>query len=113
MTFRYPFAPYMMFGNPSLQAVYRARYAKVRDVRQDFLRINQIHRWMEEFSAVPRCLELLEDLLQQLCLCIFRKDVFTHVQHLLRPEHAARSLAGEVPLCWSSVEPIDTLYAWL
>ncbi|KAB8239978.1 hypothetical protein BDV35DRAFT_386193 [Aspergillus flavus] len=116
------------------RAVYRARYAQVRDVRQDFLRINQIHRWMEEFSAVPRCLELLEDLLQQLCLCIFRKDVFTHVQHLLRPEHVARTLAGEVPLCWSSVGPIliesaqppvllqgnrvavksiDTLYAWL
>ncbi|KAE8371006.1 hypothetical protein BDV26DRAFT_299204 [Aspergillus bertholletiae] len=134
MTFRYPFALYMMFDNPSLQAAYRARYAQVRDVRQDFLRIIQIHRWMEEFSAVLCCLELLEDLLQQLCLCIFRKDVFTHVQHLLRPEHVARALAGEVPLYWSSVEPIliesvqppvllqgnrvavksiDTLYAWL
>ncbi|KAE8383980.1 hypothetical protein BDV23DRAFT_189687 [Aspergillus alliaceus] len=44
MTFRYPFASYMVFNNPSLQAAYRARYVQVRDVRLDFLWINQIHQ---------------------------------------------------------------------
>ncbi|KAE8383988.1 hypothetical protein BDV23DRAFT_192381 [Aspergillus alliaceus] len=61
MTFRHSFVSYMVFNNPSLQAAYRARYA-------------QIHQWMQEFSATLPCLELLEDLLQQLCLCVFWKD---------------------------------------
>ncbi|KAE8383929.1 hypothetical protein BDV23DRAFT_189826 [Aspergillus alliaceus] len=115
MTFRHPFAPYIVFNNPSLQAAYQARY-------------------VQKFSITPPCLELLEDLLQQLCLCVFQKDVFTHIRHLLQPEHATQALAGEVPLYWTSVKPIliasaqpplllqgnriavksiNTLYTWL
>ncbi|KAE8383932.1 hypothetical protein BDV23DRAFT_189804 [Aspergillus alliaceus] len=90
MTFRHPFAPYMVFNNPSLQAAYRARYAQVRDVRLDFLRINQIHQWIQEFSVTSLCLELLKDLLQQLCLCVFQKD-------------------GN----YIAVKSVDTLYTWL
>ncbi|KAE8371060.1 hypothetical protein BDV26DRAFT_303280 [Aspergillus bertholletiae] len=96
--FRYPFASYMMFDNPSLQAVYRARYA-------------------QEFSAVLCCLELLEDLLQQLCLCIFRKDIFTHVPlYWSSVEPILIGLAQPPVLLqgnWIAVKSIDTLYAWL
>ncbi|KAE8383948.1 hypothetical protein BDV23DRAFT_189730 [Aspergillus alliaceus] len=134
MTFRHPFVPYIVFNNPLLQAAYRARYIQVRDVQLDFLRINQIHQWMQEFSVTLPCLELLEDLLQQLCLCVFQKNIFTHIQYLLQPEHATQALAGEMPLYWTSIKPIliasaqlplllqgnhiavksiDTLYTWL
>ena len=133
MTFRQPSAQYMMFNSPSMQAAFHARYAQIRDVRLDFLRVHQAHRWMEEFSSIP-CLDLLEDFLRQLSLCVFRKDVFLQLKRLLHPDHASRALAGEAPLSHDSisglfikgaqplqlldqrriaVKSMDTIFAWL
>ena len=103
MTFCQPSAQYMMFNSPSMQTAYRARYAQIRDVRLDFLRVHQAHQWMEEFSSVFPCLDLLQDFLRQLALCVFRKDVFFQVKRLLHPDHAPRALAGEVPLSYDSI----------
>ncbi|WKT53662.1 hypothetical protein QSH57_004246 [Fusarium oxysporum f. sp. vasinfectum] len=103
LTFRQPYSPYMMFNNPSMQNVYRARYHQVRDVRIDFIRVNKAYQWMLEFSAIPRCLDLLENYLRELCLCAFRKDVFFHVKSALKPEYLESALSGEIPLCYNSV----------
>ncbi|KAJ5100164.1 hypothetical protein N7532_007165 [Penicillium argentinense] len=134
MTFRQPSAQYMMFNSPSVQAAFHARYAQIRDVRLDFLRVHQAHRWMEEFSSIAPCLDLLRGFLRQLSLCVFRKDVFLQVKRLLHPDHAPRALAGEVPLSYDSirrvfiegaqtlplldqrriaVKSVDTIFAWL
>lgn len=94
MTFRQPSAQYMMFNSPSLQAAFHARYGQIRDVRHDFLRVRQVHRWMEEFSSVAPCLDLLEEFLRQFSLCVFRKDVFLQVKRLLRTDHADHALAS-------------------
>ncbi|CAG1970840.1 unnamed protein product [Fusarium graminearum] len=100
LTFCQPYAPYMMFNNPSMQNVYCARYHQVRDVRIDFIRVNKAYQWMLEFSAVPNCLDLLENYLRELCLCAFRKDVFFHVKSALKPESLEAALSGEIPLCY-------------
>ncbi|KAL4911913.1 hypothetical protein BDW62DRAFT_195899 [Aspergillus aurantiobrunneus] len=47
MTFCQPSTQYMMFNSPSMQTVYRARYAQI-----------------EEFSSVFPCLDLLQDFLR-------------------------------------------------
>ncbi|KAL4922564.1 hypothetical protein BDW62DRAFT_171331, partial [Aspergillus aurantiobrunneus] len=57
ITFCQPSAQYMMFNSPSMQTVYRARYAQVQDI--------------EKFSSVFPYLDLLQDFLRQLALCIF------------------------------------------
>lgn len=64
MVFRQPAAQYIQFNNPSLQAAYHARYAQVRDVRVDFIRISQIHQWMTEFSGIPTCQDYLQKYLR-------------------------------------------------
>jgi hypothetical protein len=104
LTFRPPHAAYMMFNNPSMQTVYRARYHQVRDVRIDFIRVDKAYQWMLAFSAVPACLELLEEYLRELCLCAFRKDVFFHIKSALKPECIEAALAGSIPLCCASVQ---------
>ncbi|KAH7471845.1 hypothetical protein FOMA001_g13281 [Fusarium oxysporum f. sp. matthiolae] len=134
LTFKQPHAAFMMFNNPSMQAAYHARYRQVRDVRIDFIRVDKARQWMIEFSSVPDCLQLLEKYLQQLCLCAFRKDVFTYIKSVLHPDHIETALAGEIPLCYESVHDalaerhrppqlaygnrlavknIDVLFAWL
>ncbi|KAB8266546.1 hypothetical protein BDV30DRAFT_247683 [Aspergillus minisclerotigenes] len=87
LTFRQPFAQYMMFNNPSMQAVYRARYPQIRDVRIDFIRVDQARQWMLEFSSIPTCQAYLMKYLRQLCLRAFRQDVFTHIKPQLKKDH--------------------------
>ena len=106
MTFRQPHSPYMMFNNPSMQAACRARYSQIRDVRLDFIRADKARQWMIEFSAVPASLDLLEKYLRQLCLCGFRKDVFTHIKSALHPDQIDAALAGQTPLCYNSVKGV-------
>jgi hypothetical protein len=134
LTFRSPHAAYMMFNNPSMQSVYRARYHQVRDVRVDFIRVDKAYQWMQEFSAIAPYLDILEVYLRELCLCAFRKDVFFHVRSTLKPECIEAALSGSIPLCYASVsdamvekhqrlrlaegnrlavKDIDVLFAWL
>jgi hypothetical protein len=123
-----------MFNNPLMQTAYRAQYRQVRDVRIDFIRVDKAHQWMLAFSAVPACLDLLEEYLRELCMCMFRKDVFFHIRSALKPECAEAALAGATPLYYASVQnimhqdsqslplaegnrlavkDIDVLFAWL
>ncbi|KAL2812457.1 hypothetical protein BDW59DRAFT_155254 [Aspergillus cavernicola] len=105
------FTQHIMFNSSSMQAVYCAYYLQVYDAYQ----------WIAEFSSIPPCLDLLEDFLRQLCLCVFWKDVFAQIKQLLHPDHIAQALAGEVPLCWPrlvggnrlKVKTFEALYAWL
>ena len=76
MTFKAPHGQYMLFNNPSMQHAYHARYGRIRDVREDFIRVNKIQQLMQQFEGILECQEFLEDVLQQICLCAFRKDVF-------------------------------------
>ncbi|KAF9882578.1 hypothetical protein FE257_006753 [Aspergillus nanangensis] len=87
-----------------MQAAYHARYPQIRDVRVDFIQINQIHQWIIEFSTVPSYQQYLQKYLQQLCLRAFRKDIFTQVKPLLRPESTTAALAGDTPLYWPDVK---------
>jgi hypothetical protein len=134
MTFRAPHGQYMLFNNPSMQQAYHARYGQIRDVRDDFIQVNKIQQLMQQFDEIPACLGYLEDVLLQICLCAFRKDVFQQIKPLLKKEHVEEALAGEVFLCWPSVnrvlqprhrpvhlvtgkrltvQSIDVLFAWL
>ena len=104
MTFRAPHGQYMLFNNVSMQQAYRARYGQVRDVRDDFIRVSKIHQLMQEFRGHPQCQAFLQDILRQICLCAFRKDVFQHIKHLIKKECVEDALAGRIPLCWPSVD---------
>jgi hypothetical protein len=134
MTFKTPHGQYMLFNNPSMQQAYHARYSQIRDVREDFIRVNKIQQLMQQFEGILECQVFLEEVLRQICLCAFRKDVFQHIKHLVKKECVEDALAGKVPLCWASVnrilrprhspahlvrgkrlavQSIDVLFAWL
>jgi hypothetical protein len=134
MTFATPHGPYMLFNNPSMQQAYHARYGQIRDVREDFIRISKIEQWIQQFEGIPTCQSFLEDVLLQICLRTFRKDVFHQIKDLIRKKYREEALAGKVALCWPSVDrilrpafrpaalvsgkrlavqSIDVLFAWL
>ena len=134
MTFKAAHSQYMLFNNISMQSAYHARYSQVRDVRDDFIRVSKIQALLQEFQASPQCQDFLQDMLRQLCLCVFRKDVFQHIRHIVKKGSLEEALAGRVPLCWASVraalqprhrtltlvsgkrlavQSIEVLFAWL
>lgn len=106
LTFRIPHGQYMLFNNPSMQLAYRARYGQIRDVRIDLIRVDKIYQLMQEFDESPECQTFLTSVLLQICLCAFRKDVFQHIKELIQPRFVEEALAGEVPLCWPSINRV-------
>lgn len=106
LTFQSLHAPYMLFNNPSMQMAYHAQYRQVRDVHKDFITIDKIRQLMQQFEEVAQCQEFLEIVLVQICLCAFRKDVFQHIRHLLKKSCVEDAIAGQVPLCWPSVNRV-------
>lgn len=55
---------------------------------------------------MPTCLNFLEKYLRQVCLCAFRKDVFSYIRSSLHKDYTEEALAGRVGLCWSSVNRV-------
>jgi hypothetical protein len=134
MTFKAVHSQYMVFNTTSMQTAYRARYGQIRDVQADFIRVSKIQGLLQQFKDSPPCRDYLQEVLQQLCLCAFRKDVFQHVKGLLKKDMVEKALAGEVALCGPSVkealrpryrslnlvsgkrlavQSIEVLFAWL
>jgi hypothetical protein len=103
MTFKAPYSQYMAFNNVSMQRAYRARYSQIRDVQDDFIRVSKIQGLLQQFKDSPRCRDYLQDVLQQLCLCAFRKDVFQHIKGMIKKDMLEPALAGRVSLCVPSV----------
>ena len=99
MTFKAPHKEHMLFNNPSILQAYRARYGQVHDVQEDFITVNKIQQLIQQFRQTPKCQEFLEDVLQQICLQAFRKNVFQDIKHLLKKRYIKKALAGKVPLC--------------
>jgi hypothetical protein len=87
-----------------MQSAYRARYSQIRDVQDDFIRVSKIQGLLQQFKDSPQCRAYLQEVLQQLCLCAFRKDVFQHIKGLLKKDMVEKALAGEVALCMPSVK---------
>jgi len=106
MTFKAPYGQYMLFNNPSMQQAYHARYGQIRDVRQDFINVNKVQQLMQQFEGISECQSFLEDVLRQVCLCAFRKDVFQYIKHLLKKDCVEEALAGKVSLSWPSVNRV-------
>jgi hypothetical protein len=104
MTFKAPYSQYMTFNNVSMQRAYRARYSQIRDVQDDFIRVSNIQGLLQQFKDSAQCRDYLHDVLQQLCLCAFRKDVFQHIKSMIKKDMLQPALAGKVPLCVPSVK---------
>lgn len=100
---------HMVFNTPSLQSAYHARYWQVVRARDDFLLFHDIFSRLQEHRLEKQRSALLLQLLVDLCLRAFRKDVFQtladrrRVQQPLSPERIREACAGEVPLTGAGV----------
>lgn len=103
MTFRPPHRAHMVFNTPSLQSAYVERYGRVVETKGDFLLFHDVFDRLHTLRHDPRRSALLLQLLVDLCLQVFRKDVFQtlagrRTQQPLSPSSLQEACAGTVPL---------------
>jgi hypothetical protein len=103
MTFRSPYRAYILFNTPSLQSVYHERYWQVVETKEDFLLFHDAFHQLQILRHDTRRSALLLRLLVDLCLRMFRKDVFRaledrHTRQPLHQSHLHEACAGRVPL---------------
>lgn len=103
MTFRSPHRAHIIFNTPTLQSAYHRRYWRVVGTKNDFLLFHDIFYRLQDLRHDPRRSALLLQLLVDLCLRSFRKDVFQalvdrHTQQPLNPQTIQEACTGLVPL---------------
>lgn len=111
MTFRPPYRAHMSFNTPSLQSAYHARYWQLVQTKTDFLLFHDVFTRMRDLRADFAQSALLLQLLVQLCLRAFRKDVWTALADLstrqpLHPTHLQAACAGDIPLTLKGIRQV-------
>ncbi|KAE8335184.1 hypothetical protein BDV24DRAFT_169449 [Aspergillus arachidicola] len=103
MMFRPPHRAHMVFNTPHLLTAYHRRYRELARVHSDFVIFHDVFTRMyalrEDFPRSALLLQLLVDL----CLQAFRKDVFEALERSrpaqpFDPRQLELALAGQVPL---------------
>ena len=79
------------------------------EAKTDFLLFHNIFRWMQEGNLNAFQAALLLQLLVNLCLQVFRKNVFTslgewHIQQPLHPARLEVGCRGDIPLTLKGVK---------
>jgi hypothetical protein len=103
MTFRLPHRAHMAFNTPTLQSTYHERYWRVVETKSDFLLFHDIFARLRQLDRDFRRTAILLQLLVDLCLQLFRKDVFSilsqsKLRQPLRDRPSNDACAGKVPL---------------
>lgn len=94
-----PFTDHMLFGNVHMAEAYRKRWREMKEVTDDFLKIEQIGRWLETYGRCRRIRGFLLHYLVQICIEQFRKNVFRSIKSSIREEYRAAAIRGEFMLC--------------
>jgi hypothetical protein len=103
MTIRPPHRDHIAFNTPTLQSAYHERYQRVVEVKSDFIFFHDVIDLLRRHRPDFRRSALLLQLLVDLCLQLFRKDVFHTLAHAklhqpLQPTEIQEACAGAVPL---------------
>jgi hypothetical protein len=78
-TFQAQVTDHTLFGNVAMAEVYRARWREVKNVQDDFLRVEQIGRWFEDYSRCRSIRHFLLEYLIWICLRHFRREVYSSI----------------------------------
>jgi hypothetical protein len=105
LAFRHKVQDHLLFGNGLLVRQYRQRWRQVRNLKNDFVRVDECQRWLSHFKNYRTQREILFYMVH-LCLRQFRRDVFAAVTKEIRQEYRNDALAGEIPLCADALEEV-------
>lgn len=111
MSFLPTHRPHMVFNTPSLQSTYHTRYQNVVRAKTDFLVFHDVYSYIQQHRDHPPRSALLLQLLIDLCLRAFRKEIFetlSRTQHHqpFHAEHMREACLGNVPLTGPGIRSV-------
>ena len=111
MIFCLPHHVHMVFNTPTLQCAYKSWYGQLRDTKSDFIMFHNIFGQMRQKNLDSSQSALLLQLLVDLCLRTFQKDVFSGLQRLcemdaLQSPQVKASSQGDVPLTLNGISSV-------
>lgn len=111
MIFRQDHRPHMVFNTPSLQSTYHTRYQEVVRTKTDFIVFHDVFSRVQQYRNDPRRSALLLQLLVDLCLRAFRKDVFEALGRIkhhqpFQADQMREACSGIVPLTGPGIQSV-------
>ena len=98
-TFQPEITDHVLFGNIHMAEAYRKRWREVKEVTDDFLKVDRIGRWLEAYGKCRKIRDYLLHFLVQICVGHFRKDVLGSIKSSIREEYRVAAIRGEFMLC--------------
>ncbi|EFW15480.1 conserved hypothetical protein [Coccidioides posadasii str. Silveira] len=111
MTFKPSHRAHMVFNTPTLQMAYYWQYWQLIKFKSDFMLFHDVFSCMLDVCLDPAHSALLLQLLVNLCLRAFWKDVFRSladcvIQQPLHPARLENACNGEIPLTCAGISQI-------
>ena len=85
---------------------YRKRWREVKEVTDDFLRMERVGGWLEKYGRCQEIRKVLLYFLIQICIRRYRKDVFASIKGEIRTECRTEAIQGKFMLCQYELERI-------
>jgi hypothetical protein len=98
----------MLFGNIHMAEAYWQRWREVREITDDFLKVEQVGQWLTTYRRDGRKVDQLTTCLQYLCIRYFRKEVLGSIKKEILEEQVEAAISGQIMLCRHELERILT-----
>ena len=90
LTFRPPYRQSMAFNSPTVLSNYYRRYKDVVKTKQDYIYVHDLFSCLQQFSFSGTRTATILLLLVEVCLGVFRKDVFDVLLNATSPRNVSK-----------------------
>jgi hypothetical protein len=102
LEFRRRIAHKIAFTSSMLRDTYRKNWERVRESKDDYVRIEGAGQWIERYWAVDQYREYITQFLLVMIMRSYRREVFRYYKYLFRPESYKQAREGLIMLCPAS-----------
>jgi hypothetical protein len=106
MTFRPEYTHYIGFNTLPIFGNFKKRYHSAAGFWQDMIVVRSAEQWLQQYSGHHLKIQMIAELLRQICLRAFRRDVYATIKKDVTKKLRPQALRGNYPLTEFTLETI-------
>ena len=106
LVFRPEFADNIAYASSMLQDTYRKNWARVKDTKDDFGRLEAAGKWLSFYQKHPASKEFLLQFMILIVLRAYRKEVFNFIKAHITQLAISAASRGEITFCQHEIRRI-------
>jgi hypothetical protein len=87
---------------------YQRNWVRVKDSKDDLAWLEAAGKWLAVYHKDPDCFRYLTHFMVVLIMRSYRKEVFSRLKQMVRPEHYEQAAKGNVMLCQAELNKVLT-----